>query len=83
MRPITDNAEVIRLVGVLKKMLIKENRMPRFLADGRTMTYMLFVGGLGVKDGRWDVWRFITTTPSARGLEVTIRYVPFYNANDR
>jgi len=77
-RSITDNGEVVRLVGVLKKLLITDNRMPRFIADGRTMTYMLFVGGLALKNVRWDMWRFISTTTTSKGLEVNIRYVPFY-----
>ncbi len=82
-RAITDNGEIVRIVGVLKKLLITDNRMPRFIAEGRSMTYMLFVGSLGLKDARWDIWRSITTVTTSKGLEVTIRYVPFYKVNNR
>jgi hypothetical protein len=75
---ITDNAEIIRLVGVLKKLLITDNRMPRFLSEGHTMTYMLFVGSLGLQNVRWDIWRYISTVKTSKGLELTIRYVPYY-----
>lgn len=81
--PITDNGEIVRLVGVFKKLLITDNRMPRFLAEGRSMTYMLFVGSLGLKDVRWDIWRYIVTTKSSKGLELTIRYVPYYQRTAR
>jgi hypothetical protein len=80
---ITDNAEILRLVGVLKKLLITDNRMPRFLSEGRTMTYMLYVGTIGMKDAQWDIWRYITTTPGSKGLELTIRYVPLFHSGAR
>jgi hypothetical protein len=82
-QPITGNAEIVRLVGVLKKILITDNRMPRFLSEGRTMTYMLFVGSLGLKDAQCDIWRYITTTMKATGLEVTVRYVPLFQKTSR
>lgn len=82
-KPITDNVEIGRLVGVMKKLLIADKRMPRFYKDGRAMTYMLFVGSLGLKNAAWDIWRYITTTKTSRGLELTIRYVPFYQRISR
>jgi hypothetical protein len=80
---ITDNAEIIRLVGVLKKLLITDNRMPRFISEGRTMTYILFVGSLGMQDARWDIWRYISTVKTSKGLELTIRYVPLFHPAKR
>jgi hypothetical protein len=83
MNSITDNAEIARLVTVLRKLLITDKRMPRFYKDGRAMTYMLFVGSIGLKNASWDIWRYITTTKTSRGLELTIRYIPFYQRKTR
>jgi hypothetical protein len=79
MHAITDGAEVTRLVGVLKKILIQDNRLVRFRKEGRTTTYMLQAGAIFLGGKQWGIWRYISTIKTSKGIELTIRYVPFPN----
>jgi len=79
MHAITDGEQISSLITVLKQLLLKNNKMIRFRQDGRTTTYMLQAGTIYLAEKRWDIWRYISTIRISKGLEVTIRYVPFAN----
>jgi hypothetical protein len=79
MRAISDPSEVKALIVVLKKMLMQENKLVRYRFYGRTMTYMIKAGPVFFGGNQWDIWRYISTTTTSKGIEVTIRYVPFAN----
>jgi len=76
---ITDPSDVKDLIVVLKKMFMQENRLVRYRFYGRTMTYMIKVGPVSFGGNQWDIWRYISTTTTSQGTEVSIRYVPFAN----
>lgn len=76
---ITDGDQISSLITVLKQLLIKNNKMIRFRQEGRLTTYMLQAGTIYLAQKRWDIWRYIATTKISKGLELTIRYVPFAN----
>jgi hypothetical protein len=40
---------------------------------------MLVFGPVFFGGNHWDIWRYISTTTTSKGIEVTIRYVPFAN----
>jgi len=79
MHAITDGEQVAALIGVLKQLLIKNNKMVRYLQVGRVTTYMIQAGTIYLAGKQWDIWRYFSTIRTAKGLEVTIRYVPFAN----
>ena len=79
MRAISDPDQVKDLIVVLKRMFMQENRLIRYRFYGRTMTYMIKVGPVSFGGNTWDIWRYISTTTSSTGIEVTVRYVPFPN----
>jgi hypothetical protein len=79
MHAISDPSEVKDLIVVLKRMLMQENRLVRYRFYGRTMTYMIKVGPVSFGGNSWDIWRYITTTTTSKGIGVSIRYVPFAN----
>jgi hypothetical protein len=76
---ISDADQVKNLIVVLKKMFMQENRLIRYRFYGRTMTYMIKVGPVSFGGNTWDIWRYISTTTTSQGVEVSIRYVPFAN----
>jgi len=75
---VSDNEEKTRLVSVFKQMLISSKKMPRYISIGRTMVYILPVGSIVYKKYLWNIWRYIITQKSSKGLELTIRYVPMF-----
>gem|GEM_PF-1924797 len=79
MHAITDGGQISALIDVLKQLLIKDGRMIRYLQVGRVTTYMLPAGIIYLGGKQWDIWRYISTSKIAKGLELTIRYVPFAN----
>ncbi|HUI91340.1 MAG TPA: hypothetical protein VLX68_03740 [Chitinivibrionales bacterium] len=79
MRAISDGEQVTKLIAVLKTLLIKNGKMVRFRQDGRTTYYMMQSGTIFLGGKQWDIWRYISTIPTSKGIEVTIRYVPFAN----
>ncbi len=79
MHAITDGDQISALIGVLKQLLIKDCRMIRFRQEGRVTTYMLQAGTVSLGGKQWDIWRFISSIRISKGLELTIRYVPFAN----
>jgi hypothetical protein len=79
MHAITDQGQVKDLIAVLKRMFMQENRLIRYRVYGRTMTYMIKVGPVFFGGNQWDIWRYISTTTTSKGIEVSIRYVPFAN----
>jgi hypothetical protein len=76
---ISDGAEITRLIAVLKTLLIKNSKMVRFRQDGRTTIYMVQAGTIYLGGKQWDIWRYISSITTSKGLELTIRYVPFAN----
>jgi hypothetical protein len=79
MHTISDGAEITRLITVLKTLFIKNNKMVRFRKDGRTTHYMIQAGTIYLGGKQWDIWRYISSITTSKGLELTIRYVPFAN----
>jgi hypothetical protein len=79
MHAITDGEQISALIGVLKQLLIKDCKMVRYLQVGRVTTYMVQAGTIYLGGKQWDIWRYISTIKVAKGLELTIRYVPFGN----
>ncbi len=79
MHAITDPAELTALIGVLKQLFLRDNKLIRFRTVGRTMTYMMKIGPVSIGDNTWDIWRYISTTTSSKGIELSIKYVPFKN----
>jgi len=79
MRDIVNADELSKLIAVLKSMFMQENRLVRYRVYGRTTTYMIKAGVINMGDDQWDIWRYIATTQTAKGVEVSIRYVPFIN----
>jgi hypothetical protein len=79
MHTISDGAEITGLIAVLKTLLIKNNKMVRFRQDGRTTHYMIQAGTIYLGGKQWDIWRYISSITTSKGLELTIRYVPFAN----
>lgn len=79
MHTISDGAEITKLIAVLKTLLIKNSKMVRFRQDGRTTLYMIQAGTIYLGGKQWDIWRYISSITTSKGLELTIRYVPFAN----
>jgi hypothetical protein len=79
MHTISDGAEIAGLIEVLKTILIKNGKLVRFRQDGRTTIYMVQAGTIYLGGKQWDIWRYISSITTSKGLELTIRYVPFAN----
>jgi hypothetical protein len=79
MRTIDEGPDMSRLIGVLKTLLIKNNNMVRFKIENRVTTYMLKAGTITLGGTDWDIWRYLSTIRTAKGLELTVRYVPLLN----
>ncbi len=79
MHAISDGNQIAQLIPVLKKLLIKDGNMIRYRLEGRLTTYMLQDGTLFLGGKQWDIWRYFSTIQTSKGIELTIRYVPFAN----
>jgi hypothetical protein len=79
MHTISDGTEIAGLIAVLKTILIKNSKLVRFRQDGRTTIYMVQAGTIYLGGKQWDIWRYISSITTSKGLELTIRYVPFAN----
>jgi len=53
MHAITDPAELSTLIGILKQLFLKDNKLIRFRTVGRTMTYMMKIGPVSIGDNTW------------------------------
>jgi hypothetical protein len=79
MHTISDGNQIAQLITVLKQLLIKNGKMVRFRQEGRVTTYMLQDGAIYLGGKQWDIWRYFSTIQTSKGIELTIRYVPFAN----
>jgi hypothetical protein len=76
MREISDISEKNQIISALKNILIANNNLVRFRKDGRVTFYMTYVTTIYFGEKQWNIWRYIITNPSSKGIDVSIKYIP-------